>query len=80
MITTVTTVTTTVTTITALGVTTAISGAAIVALLIFLATRELASAGGSKFSWRIVKFAGIGIVPLLMAFLAIVTVKVLAAL
>ncbi len=75
MITTVTTVTT-VTTIAALGLTTAISVAAVIALAVFLTTRELASTGRSRFSLRIAKFASIGIVPLIIAFAAMVAVKI----
>ena len=75
MITTVTTVTT-VTTIAALGLTTVIGVAAAITLMAFLTTRELASAGHSRFSLRIARFASIGILPLVMAFAAIVAVKI----
>ncbi len=72
MITTVTTVTA----IAALGLTAAISVAVVVTLIVFLSTRELASAGHSRFSLRIAKFASVGILPLIMAFAAIVAVKI----
>ncbi len=75
MITTITTVTT-VTTIAALGLTTFIGAAAVLTLLAFLTTRELASASHSRFSLRIAKFASIGILPLVMTFAAIVAVKI----
>lgn len=77
MVTTVTTVTTvTVMTIAALGITATISIAAFVTLMVFLATRELASVGNSRFSLRIVKFASVGILPLVMAFATIIVVKI----
>ncbi len=75
MITTVTTVTT-VTTIAALGITAAISVAAVTTLIAFLTTRELASTGNSHFPLRIAKFASIGILPLIIAFAVIVAVKI----
>ena len=75
MITTVTTVTT-VTTIAALGITAAISIAAVTTLIAFLTTRELASTGDSPFPLRIAKFASVGILPLIIAFVAIVTIKI----
>ena len=75
MITTVTSVTT-VTTMVALGLTTAISVAAVIALVVFLATKELASTGRSRSSLRIARFTSIGIVPLIIAFAAIVAVKI----
>ncbi len=75
MITTVTTVTT-VTTMVALGLATAISVAAVIALVVFLTTRELASAGRSRLSLRIARFTSIGIVPLIIAFAAMVAVKI----
>jgi len=67
---------TTITTITALGLTTALSVAAVVTLMAFLTTRELASAGHSRFSLRIARFASVGILPLVIAFAAIVAVKI----
>ena len=75
MITTITTVTT-VTTIAALGLTAAISVALVAALIVFLTSRELASSSRSRFSLRIARFASIGILPLAMAFVAIVAVKI----
>ena len=75
MITTVTTVTT-VTTIAALGLTAAISVAVVTTLMVFLASRELASTGLSRFSWRIARFASVGILPLVMAFTTIVAMKI----
>ena len=81
MITTVTTaMMLTVTTITALGLTAAISIAAIVSLIALLTTRELANAGGSGTSLRIAKFVSVGIVPLVIAFAVIVVLKVAEAL
>ncbi len=80
MITTVTTVTTTVTTITALGLTAAISVAAVVTLLAFLTTRELASAGRSRLSLRIARFVSVGILPLVIAFAVTVAVQIAKAL
>ncbi len=75
MITTVTTVTM-VTTIAALGITAAISAAAVATLIAFLTTRELASTSNSRFPLRIAKFASVGILPLVIAFAVIVTVKI----
>ena len=75
MITTVTTVTT-VTAIATLGFTTAIGIAAAVGLIIFLATRELASAGNTGFSLKLARFIGVGILPLAIAFAAVVAVKI----
>ena len=81
MITTVTTSTiTTVTTIAAMGLTAAVSIAAVVSLICFLTTKELASAGDSSTSLRIAKFVSIGILPLVMAFAVIVAVKIAEAL
>ena len=75
MITTVTTVTT-VTTIAALGITAAISIAAVTTLIAFLTTRELASTSNSPLPLRIAKFASVGILPLIIAFAVIVVVKI----
>lgn len=75
MVTTVTTVTT-VTAIAALGFTTAISIAMVITLMIFLASRELASAGQSRLSWRIARFASVGILPLIIAFATVVASKI----
>ncbi len=76
MITTVTTVTT----IAALGLTAAISVAAVATLMVFLATRELASASNSPLSLRIARFASIGVLPLVITFAAIVVVKIIEVL
>ena len=77
MITTVTTtMMLTVTTITAMGLTAAISIAAIVSLISLLTTRELANANGSGTSLRIAKFVSVGIVPLVIAFAIIVALKI----
>jgi len=65
-----------ITVIAAAEVTIAISVAAVVTLVVFLTTRELASAGRSRFSLRVARFASIGIVPLVMAFAAMVAVKI----
>ena len=75
MITTVTTVTT-VTTIAALGLTAAISIAAVATLMVFLATRELASTSNSPLSLRIARFTSVGILPLVIAFAAMLVVKI----
>ncbi len=77
MITTVTVSTvTTVSTIAAMGLTAVVSGIAIVALIFFLATKELASAGNSGTSLRIARFSAIAIAPLLIAFAVVMTVKI----
>ncbi len=77
MITTITTTTvTTVTTIAALGLIGSISIAAIVTLIFFLTTKELASSISSGTSSRKAKFVSVGILPLAMAFVTIVAVKV----
>ncbi len=75
MITTVTTVTT-VTTIVAFGLTATISLALVVTLIVFLTARELASTGLSRFSLRVAKFTSVSILPLVMAFAAIVALKI----
>ena len=81
MITTVTTSTiTTVTTVAAIGLTAVISIAAIVSLIFFLSIKELAKAGESDTSLRTAKFFSVGILPLVMAFAVIVTVKVIEVL
>ncbi len=78
MITTITTVTT-VTTIAVAGLTAAISIAAVVSLVAFLTTKELAGTGHFRSSLRIAKFVNIGILPLAIAFAVIVAVKILGA-
>ena len=67
---------TTITVTTVVGLGAIISMAAVASLMIFLASRELANAGLSHFSSRIARFASVGIVPLVMAFAAIVAVKI----
>jgi len=79
MITTVTTVTT-VTTIAALGLSAAISIAAVVLLMLFLTTRELAGATRRGSSLRIARFVSVGILPLVMAFAVIVAIKIIEVL
>ncbi len=77
MIITVTTSTiTTVTTVAAMGLTAAVSVAAVVGLILFLVTRELASASGSITSSRIARYFNVGILPLMIAFTVIVAVKI----
>ena len=75
MITTVTTVTT-VTTIAAMGLTAAVSIAGAVVLVLFLATKEVASVGGSSFPLRLTKSLNVGILPLVMAFAVIVALTI----
>jgi len=72
----ITVTTTTVTTVAAMGLTAAVSIAAVVSLILFLVTRELASASGSSTFSRIAKFFNVGILPLMMAFTVIVAVKI----
>jgi len=67
---------TTVTAIATLGFTTLIGVIAALALVVFLSTRELASAGNSRFSVRLARYASVGIAPLVMAFAAVVFVKI----
>ena len=77
MITTVTiTTVTTVITIAALGLTAAMSIAAVVILIAFLTTKELAGSGGNGYSIRVGRFLSVGIIPLLMAFAVVVVVKI----
>jgi hypothetical protein len=71
---------TTVTTIATLGLTGAISIAAVVLLMLFLTTKELAGAGNLGFSLRIAKFASVGILPLAMAFAVVVFLKIVEVL
>ena len=81
MITTVTTSTiTTVTTIAALGWTAGIGAAAVVALIGFLTTKELASASLSPSHQLIASFFNVSIVPMIMVFAVIVVVKIVAVL
>ncbi len=79
MITTVTTVTT-VTTIAALGFTGIINIAAVVLLMLFLTTKELAGASSSGFSLRIAKLVSVGILPLVMVFAVTVVMKIVEVL
>jgi len=60
----------------ALGFTTAISIAAVVSLILFLTTKELAGSNGSGTFRRIAKFVNVGIVPLIIVFAVIVAVKI----
>ena len=81
MITTITTTTvTTVTTVAAMGLTAAVSMAAVISLIFFLSVKELAGAGASSASMRIARFFSIGILPLVMAFAVIAAVKIAEAL
>jgi len=68
--------TSTITTIAAMGLTTTMSIAAVVALIGFLATKELASANLSPSSQLIARFFSVGILPMVMAFAVIVAVKI----
>ena len=77
MITTVTTSTiTTVTTIAAMGLAVTIGAAAVIALIAFLTSKEIASASLSSFSQLTARFLNVGILPLVMVFAVIVAVKV----
>ena len=77
MISTVTTSTvTTVVTIAAMGLTGVISIAAVVSLALFLTTKELVSVGTSKSARFTARFLNIGILPLIMAFVVMVVVKI----
>ena len=77
MISTVTTSTiTTVTTMATMGLTVAIGAAAVVSLVIFLTTKELASTTHSNSSLRVAKFINVGILPLAIAFAAILITKI----
>ena len=71
---------TTVTAIAAVGLTAAITIAAVIALTAFLTGRELAGATNSSTSRYIAKSLSIGIVPLTMVFVVIVALKVVALL
>jgi hypothetical protein len=72
----ITVTTTTTTTVMAMGLTAAISIAAVASLIIFLTARELVSASDSITATRIARFFGIGILPLAMTFVVIVVVKI----
>lgn len=79
MITTVTTVTT-ITSIAAMGFTAALGIAAVVSLVVFLVTKELASANRSGPWAQIAKFANVGIWPLTIVFGIIVGIKIVEVL
>ena len=68
--------TTTVTTVAAPGISAFMSMAAVIALIAFLTTRELAHANDSRMSLRIARFASIGILPLIISFIVMVLVKI----
>ena len=81
MITTITTgVISTISVTSVAGLTAAISIAAVVSLIFFLSTKEIASAGGSRTSLRIAKSVGVGILPLVMAVATIIVVKIVEVL
>jgi len=61
----------------AMGLTVAIGAAAVVSLIIFLTTKELASATHSNSSLRVAKFINVGILPLAIAFAAILITQIL---
>ena len=66
----------TITTIAALGMVAALSMAATVTLIAFLATKELVSTRGDGSSQRIGRFLNVGIIPLLMTFIAVVAITI----
>jgi len=72
MITTVTTVTA----VAALGITAAMSVAAVITLIIFLATRELAGTSNHALNLRLARFVSVGILPLIIAFTVIVVIRI----
>jgi len=77
MITTVTTSTiTTVTTVAAMGLAAGITIAAVVCLILFLTTKELAGAKASTSSLRVARFLNVSILPLVIVFAVIVVVKI----
>jgi len=81
MIATVTTSTvTTITTIAAVGFSVIIGTGALILLILFLGTREMAAAVNSSFSYRIARYLGVGILPLLIVFAVIVAIKAIEAL
>lgn len=75
MITTVTTVTT-VTAVATIGLTAVMSVAAVVLLMFFLVTKELAGASQSMSTRLISRSVAIAIIPLVMVFTAVVAVKI----
>ncbi len=62
------------------GLTAAISIIAVVLLMLFLTTKELAGASNSGVSLRIAKYASVGILPLVMVFAVIVFMKIVEVL
>ena len=78
MITTITTITTVsiISVISSMGLTAALGIVAVVGLLIFLTTKELAGTTGSASTLRIAKFANVGILPLTIAFAVIILGKI----
>jgi hypothetical protein len=59
-----------------MGLTAVISIVTVGILVFFLATREVAMAKGSGFSWRLGHVMSVGILPLLIAFVVIVVIQV----
>lgn len=77
MITTVTTSTiTTVTTVAAMGLATGITIAAVICLIVFLTTKEIAGVGVSNTSKRVSRFLNVSIIPLAIAFAVVLMVKI----
>lgn len=72
--------TTTITSIAAMGFAAALGIAAVVSLVIFLVTKELASANRSGPWAQIAKFANVGIWPLTIVFGIIVGIKIVEVL
>ena len=66
---------TTVSTIAALGLPATISIVAAIALIVFLSSRELASASGGSTSMRVGKYLSVGIIPLLKRLLFLLGYK-----
>ena len=79
MVTTISTISTitTITTIAAIGVAASISIAAVAMLILFLSTKEVAGANQSLSFQLTSRFINVGIIPLVMAFVFIVAVKVI---
>jgi len=65
----------TVSTVAAVGIGTVIGVIAVLTLVLFLTTRELASTGNSHFSLYIAKAAAVGILPLAMTFAVIIAAQ-----
>jgi len=72
--------TTTITSIAAMGFASALGIAAVVSLVVFLVTKELASANRSGPWAQIAKFANVGIWPLTIVFGIIVGIKIVEVL